>query len=404
MKAHQTQPLAGVRVLDMTHDWAGPHATRVLGDYGAEVIKIEYPGRLCGMRGAYLENKDRHPRWWEINRNKRAVTLDLHLPEHVEAAKALIRTSDVIVDNSRPGVMERFGLGYETARVLRPDIVFVAMSAHGASGPESAYAGYGGAIEALSGAQSLTAYEAGSEPLRVREFDVTNGVMGACAVMTALIHRQQTGEGQYVDLAQREASTWLIGEHVLEFSANHTQQLPVGNRHPQYAPQGCYRALGDDRWVVLTIRSDAEWQQLCEAMGRPEWAYDPRFATLSGRRAHHDEIDGLIQAWTAQSTPQHVVETLQARGLAVGMVATVADLASDPHLRSRSWFQPSPVEGEAEYPGFPFRFAHGGGRLERRGADLGADNRAVLCQRLGWRESDLPPLADEHLGTAFDVE
>ncbi len=155
--APASQPLAGVRIVDLTHDWAGPHAARILADYGADVIKIEYPKRLDGMRGAYLDRIDQHPRWWEINRNKRSITLDLHLPEQVAAFKDLVRGADLVLENSRPGVMERFGLGDEVLRGLKPDLIMVSMSAYGSTGPESRYAGYGGAIEALSGVQSLTA-------------------------------------------------------------------------------------------------------------------------------------------------------------------------------------------------------------------------------------------------------
>ncbi|MDY7012194.1 MAG: CoA transferase, partial [Cyanobacteriota bacterium] len=272
------QPLNGIRIVDLTHDWAGPHATRLMADYGAEVIKIEYPQRLDGMRGAYLERKNKHPRWWQMNRNKASITLDLHVPEQVEALKELIRRSDVVVDNSRPGVMERWGLGYDTLKALRPEIIMVAMSAFGATGPESHYAGYGGCIEALSGLQILTAYERGGDALRVREMDVTNGIMGACAIVTALIHRQRTGEGQWIDLSQREACTWLMGEHLLEYTLNGTQTLPLGNRHPVYAPQGCYRCQGDDRWLVLTVRSEAEWETFCQVLEHPEWLSDDRFA------------------------------------------------------------------------------------------------------------------------------
>jgi crotonobetainyl-CoA:carnitine CoA-transferase CaiB-like acyl-CoA transferase len=405
MQQTKHQPLTGIRIVDMTHDWAGPHTTRILADYGAEVIKIEYPRRLCIMRGAFLDKINNHPRWWEINRNKGSITLDLHLPEHVQAFKDLVRESDVVVDNSRPGVMERFGLGYEVLKTIRPDIIMVCMSAYGATGPESSYAGYGGAIEAISGVQSLTAYDRDGDKLRVREVDVTNGIMGACAIMTALIARQASGEGQYIDLSQREASTWLIGEHLLEFVVNGTQTLPLGNRHPSYAPQGCYRCQGDDRWIVLTIRSDAEWVTFCSAVSHPEWSQEKRFADVEGRTRHQEEIDHMIESWTVSLDNHQAMAILQANGLAAGAVCDCHDLAVDPHLEAREWFVRLAGQENAPYPGFPFRFINApGGVLRQRGPDLGADNTTILCNRLGWNKAQLPPLTTDSLGTAYDLE
>jgi crotonobetainyl-CoA:carnitine CoA-transferase CaiB-like acyl-CoA transferase len=400
------QPLSGIRVVDLTHDWAGPHAARVVADYGAEVIKIEYPKRLDGMRGAYLDRIDKHPRWWQINRNKKSITLDFHRPDHVEACKALVKVSDLVLENSRPGVLEGFGLGYETLRQVRPDIIMVSMSAHGGSGPYRQYAGYGGAIEATSGVQSLTAYGRGEDAMRIREVDVTNGIMGACAIMTALIHRQATGEGQWIDLSETEACTWLIGEHLLEFTANRgAQTLPLGNRHPVHAPQGCYPCRGKDRWLAITVRSDSEWRDFCATAGHPEWSADDRFATVKGRQAHHDEIDRLIASWTREQDAREAMITLQARGVAAGLVADAEDIANDPHLSSRGW-ESRPDSGEhGRSPGFPFRFqTEGAARYRRRGPDLGADNNAILRELLGLPATVIPPLDPEHLGTAFDRE
>jgi crotonobetainyl-CoA:carnitine CoA-transferase CaiB-like acyl-CoA transferase len=330
--------------------------------------------------------------------------LDLHLERDVAAFKALVKESDVVLDNSRPGVMERFGLSYETLRQVRPDIIMVCMSAHGATGPESSYAGYGGAIEALSGVQELTAYTHDGERMRVREVDVTNGVMGAVAVMTALVARQATGEGQFVDLAQREASTWLIGEHLLEYMVNGTQTLPLGNRHPVYAPQGCFQCAGEDEWVVLTVRDEAEWQALCAILGRAEWAADAALSSHAGRRAQHDAIDAAIEAWTQELEAPVAMARLQACGIPAGQVTSTADLERDPHLRARDWFETAADDGRL-YPGFPFRFHEGpGGVLKRRGAELGADNARILGERLGWPETELPDLGPEHLGTAYDLE
>jgi len=407
------QPLAGIRIIDFTHDWAGPYATRVMADYGAEVIKIEYAPRLCGMRGAYLERLNSHPRWWEINRNKASITLDLHLAEHVEACKQLIRSAAVIVDNSRPGVMEKFGLGFDVLQSIKADIIFIAMSAYGATGPESRYAGYGGAIEAISGAQSLTGYTRDSDRMRIRELDVTNGVMGACAVMTALVHRELTGEGQYVDLAQREATTWLIGDRLLEHTALGSEPVPIGNRHTHWI-QGCYPCKGEDRWVVISIRDNAEWNALCTVMQRDDLLQSQNTKTNASRHQHHDEIDASIAAWTATQDDKQLTALLQASGIVAGYVANAADLAADPHLQARNWWARDPVRHDSaadgapakeEYPGFPFVFAgEQAATFKRRGPDLGEDNAQYLGGEAGWPADDYEPLNRSGLGTAYDLE
>jgi len=399
-----SQPLAGLRIVDLTHDWAGPHAARIMADYGAEVIKIEYHTRLDGMRGAYLDRINSHPRWWQINRNKGSISLDLHDPQQLQALKELVKVSDILVENSRPGVLERLGIGYEVLKEIKPDLVVVCMSAYGATGPESRYAGYGGAIEALSGVQALTAYDRDGDPMRVRELDVTNGIMGACAIMTALLYHQQTGEGQFVDVSEREASTWMIGEHMLEYVVNNEQTLPLGNRSAVFAPQGCYRCDGDDRWLVIAVRSDAEWKTLCDECGFTEAKSDPRFATLEGRREHHDEIDRLIEGWSSKRQKHAAMKQLQASGIAAGIVADARDIAADEHLMAREWFQFDHASDGKRYPGFPFRFARGGGEFRKRGPDLDVDNEAVLCELLKMPRSILTDIANDKLGTAFDIE
>ncbi len=235
--------------------------------------------------------------------------------------------------------------------------------------------------------------------MRVREVDVTNGIMGACAAMTALVHHQSTGEGQWVDLSERETCTWLIGEHLLEHVVNGEQTLPLGNRHPQYV-QGCYRCLGEDVWLVLTLRSAGEWRTFCRVAEHPEWAQET--GDLAGLRARHDEIDSLIESWTRTQDVRHAMHSLQGAGLAAGHVMTARDLAADPHLALRGFIHT--LADGSRYPGFPFRLAHGGGEFAMRGPDLGADNTAVLSGELKRPAAFLPDLSPPQLGTAFDLE
>ncbi len=402
----EAPPLDGLRVVDLTHDWAGPHATRMLADFGAEVIKIEYVRRLDGMRGAKLEDHayDRHPRWLEINRNKLSITLDLHTAKGIRAFKDLVRVSDVVVESSRVGVLERFGLGYEVLRSLRPDVIVVRMSPFGQTGPEADYRGYGGCLEPLSGIQTLTGYAEESPPRRIREMDVTNGIMGACAVMSALLHRQRTGMGQAVDVSELETATaGLIGEQLIEFVATRKRPRRRGNRHPLFAPHGCYKCRGDDAWIAIAVQDSSQWSRLCQLIERPELAQGEH-AQVERRHDFHDEFDRAIEAWTVRRTRFQVMDSLQALGIPAGAVLSVADLAVDPHLEARGFVRPAEDGTPGRYPGLPFRLSEGVGKVWRRGPALGEHNHHVLVDLLGWPEQDVDAIDETSIGTAFDPE
>ncbi|MGH8445725.1 MAG: CoA transferase, partial [Solimonas sp.] len=389
-------PLQGLRVLDFTHDWAGPHAVRVLGDYGAEIIKIEYPKRLDGMRGGYPKKVNEFARFWQLHRNKRSLTLDLARPDHLEICLKLARDADVVVENSRPGVMDKLGLGYEALRKANPDIVMVSMSAFGVDGPYARFAGYGGTIEAISGLQALTAYSADGPAFRVREMDVLNGIFGSCAAVTALLHRQRGGRGQWIDLSETETCCWTVGEFFAQASLSGHEPPVLGNRHVRHAPQGCYPAAGTDRWLTVSIADDAQWQRFARIIGGDALAGDARYASVAQRRAQHDALDALIAAWTGQQDAAAAMQTLQQAGIAAGMVCNAKDLAQDPHLAARGWFQS--VDG-IRLPGFPFRMRRGGGVLNWRGPDLGRDNAHFAS----YGELALgDTLAPDRLGTAFE--
>lgn len=400
-------PFAGIRVIDFTHEWASTIAGKILGDFGAEVIKIEYVPRICYLRGARLKDRmyNRHPRWHQVNRNKRSLTLDLNRAEDLAAFRDLVSVSDIMINNSRPAVLEKFGLTYSELGTLKKDIILVTMTAYGATGPYASYAGFGATIEPLSGLQELTAYSREGRRYRIREMDVTNGLVGCCAVMTALLYRQRTGEGQYVDLSQMEAATHgLMGEHLLEYVMNRSQTLPLGNRHHLFAPQGCYPCKGEDAWVTITVRSDEEWTHFCKALGHPEWVSDSRFATGSARRTHHDELDHLIAAWTGAHTDYEAMHLLQAAGVPAGAVLRGKTLPGDPHLKARNYFIAAENDPSIIFPGMFARLSKTPGRLFRRGPDLGQDNEYIRCKLLGQPKESLRPIREEDVGTSFDPE
>ncbi len=399
-------PLEGIRVLDFTHSWAAPHSTRLLADFGAEVIRVEYPRRLCMVRGGRLDGQmyNKHPMWFQVNRGKLSVTLDLHVKADREILRDLVRLSDIVVENTRGGVLERFGLGYEDLRRIRPDVILLSMAAFGKTGAYAGRAGYGGTLEVLSGAQSLTGHAGEDRPSRIKELDTSNGVAGACAAITALFFRQRTGRGQWIDLSQLEtAMHTMIGEHLLEFLMNGRQQRPMGNRHPRHAPQGCYRCAGEDRWVTICVRSEQEWADLCEALGHPEWRSDPKFSTLAARREHHDLLDQMIESWTAPRDAEEAMVFLQERGVAAGAVRDVGDVAKDEHLRERGFFIPVPGS-EVPFANVPIRFSGGGAQIRWRGPDLGQHNDQVLRGLRGRADEPVRVVKEEELGTAFDPD
>jgi len=398
-------PLTGIRVLDLSHSWAAPHCGRILADFGAEVIKIEYIKRLCLLRGARKDPQiyNQHPGWLQVNRNKYAITLDLQAVEDREVFTDLVKITDVVITNFRPGSMEKLGLGYEDITRIKDDVIFLSMSSFGDTGPYAHYAGYGAVFEALGGINSLTAYDRDSRPCRIKEIDVTNGSAGAGAVMTALIHRRKTGQGQYIDLSQLEAATHAtIGEHLLAVAMNADQTLPRGNRHWKYAPQGCYRCRGQDKWVVITVRTEAEWERFCEVAEHPEWKTDERFASLSDRMANHDKLDKLINQWTGTRENIEIMERLQANNICAGAVLDVDDLGKNPHLEDRGYFAAEKQSPDTRFPGMPFALSESPGKVAWRGPALGRHNEHILCHLLGRSPEEVTPIKESEVGTAFD--
>lgn len=397
--------LAGLRVIDFSHSWAAPHCGRLLADFGAEVIKVEYVKRLCLLRG--VKKKDgaynHHPAWHQVNRNKLSVTLDLAHDHDRQILRELIAVSDVFLENSRTGVLDKFGFGYQQVAAINERLIMISMSAFGRTGPYAAYAGYGAVFEALSGMQSLTAYEPGGWPQRIREMDVTNGTLGAGAVMTALVHRQRTGKGQHIDFSQLEASIHgTCGEHFLAYAALGTEEVPQGNRHQHYAPQGCYPCAGKEAWVTVTVRSDIEWERFCRVLGHDEWIDDPCFATQAARQAHHDELDRFISDWTRSRDPKEVMAVLQEVGVPAAPVLDMGAIITNPHLQARGYFVDGVRGTDKPCMGLPFRITPGGGEVRWVGPNLGEHNEEVMTGILKRSAAEISAPREDEIGTAFD--
>jgi crotonobetainyl-CoA:carnitine CoA-transferase CaiB-like acyl-CoA transferase len=383
-------PLSGIRVLDLSRVWAGPYGTRYLADFGAEVIKVE--------SGKFPERRPHDPAYAEINRNKQCITLNFQAPEGQELLRRLVAISDVVVENFSPRVMAQYGFGYERLVDIRPDLIMASMPGFGHSGPHSAFASYGGPLMAYTGMALLWGYE--DSPLdahsKIAHPDyIASGTL-ALAVLAALHHRAKTGQGQFIEIAQVEATAAAMDVAFLEYFATGRVAMPSANRDPNAVPQGCYPCLGHDAWCVISCPTAAQWRVLARLLGGETLATDPRFATAAERWQRHDTLDELISAWTRAYTPHQAMRLLQEAGVPAGAVQTAEDLWSDIHLRQRDFMVTleHPETGRLEHPGIPVRLHDTPGRIQRPEPRLGEANDAVFRGLLGLKADELRRLME----------
>ena len=388
------RPLKGLRVLDFTWMLAGPYATRIFADFGAEVIKVQSKKTARGAES----NQTPYFNTW--NRNKRSITLDLSHPEAREMALKLTEKCDVVIENFSPRVMSNWGLNYEKLKEVRPDLIMLSMSAMGQGGPWKDHVAFAPTLHALSGLTSLTSFEKDA-PIGVgyAYADIVAGLYAALAVLAALEHRDRTGQGQYIDLSEYEAICTLMGPSLLDASVNHKEILPQGSC-PDYveaAPYGCYQCSGEDRWCVMAVSCEEEWQSLCCVLGNPDWTKENRFATMAGRKENRKELDGLLAKWTIQHNAEEVVNLLQEAGISSGMVQNAEDLSRDPQLMARKFFiqLEHPVLGKTISDRSPIRFEEDFTVDWKAAPLLGEDNRYVFLKLLGLTESDLSSYAEK---------
>ena len=395
-------PLAGIRVADFTWVWAGPFCTLQLAHLGAEVIRVETTTRLCVTRllppwAEFEPGPNRSGYFNQYNQGKRSITLDLKRPEAIAVAKRLCGASDLVVENFAAGVMDRMGLGYEAVRALRPDVIMIALSGYGATGPDHDKVSYGPAQVPLSGMSSVTGYR-DFPPMHVgiSYGDPTGGLHGAVAVLGALLHRARTGAGQYIDLSQWETSMAVLPEAITAWTMNGTQPARDGNRVPHMAPHGVFRAAGEDRWIAVAVEDDAAWMRLARLVGRPELAADPRYATTAARKQHEDDVEEIVTAWTSARSPEDGTAALQAAGVAAFTAATNRDLAEDRHLNERGFFAalPHPEVGTRKHAGVPWRMSASDCRVRAAAPCVGADTDAVLRDVCGYSDANIARLRE----------
>jgi benzylsuccinate CoA-transferase BbsF subunit len=383
--------LQNIRILDFSWVLAGPYATRLLADFGAEVIKVQPLLPEAGdkfSRGYYNT--------W--NRNKLGITLNLNKPEGVALAKRLVAISDAVVENFTPRVMAYWGLDYESLKKIKPDIIMLSLSTMGNTGRWRDYTGFGPTVQAFSGITYLTSFP-GKPPLGLGTSyaDHIAGLLACLALLSALEYRRRTGEGQYIDVSQVEAMASLLGDAVLDYVVNGREVEPVGNSSPEAAPHGVYRCKEYDRWCAIAVFTEGEWQGFKRALGNPPWAEDKRLATFSGRLKNKAKLDRLVEDWAREHTAEEVMALLQRQGVAAGVVQTASDLAKDPQLRERDFFieLDHPELGKTISDGVPIKLSNTPARYTRASPVLGQDNDYVYGELLGMKQNEMAKLAEQ---------
>lgn len=391
-------PLEGVRVADLSMMWAGPFATRLLGEMGAEVVKIESPRAWDNVRTLLPQPGATEP--WntsyyfnDYNRDKKSLTLDLSQPRGRALFLELVAKSDCVIENYRADVLDKLGIGYEVLRQARPDVILVSMAGFGKTGPEKGLVGFGPIIEQMAGMASTTGYGDDGVPYKtgISYGDPIGGIAAAGAVVLALIARRRTGLGAWIDLAQRETMAQMLGPAFAAASLRGESPVHRGNRDPRFAPQGVYRALGGDQWVAISARDDGEWRALARTVG----ASALESLDLSERSARHDELDRRIEAWTLARGPREAAETLQRAGVAAAPVLDCNAIHEDPQLAARgSWVElPHPKTKTWKQPASAWRLVEAKSLPRRHAPLFGEHNREILCGLLGHAERELAELS-----------
>jgi benzylsuccinate CoA-transferase BbsF subunit len=378
--------LEGIRVIDFTWVVAGPVATRMLADNGAEVIKVERksPGYM-GPRKVGLQP--------DLNRNKLSVAINMAEPRGVELARELVKLGDLVIDNFSARVMRGWGMDYESLRKIKPDIICMSMSGLGHTGPRRNYVSYGPTLQALTGFVRLMTDPNGEPAGFGYSFsDLAGGLAGGFAALAALWHRRRTGQGQFIDLSQMEALTGFVGPGLLDISVNGREQSPVDWRAQEApaAPYGVYRCRpdggDDDRWIVISVGSQAQWDRFVGALRAPSWTADAKFRTLYLRMRNRDELDRHVAAWTANHQAEDAMTLLQRAGVPAGLVQNGADLCTrDPQLQFRNFWAPvkRPDGPDTCVSGIPYRLSATPGAIHRNAPEAGEDNEYVLGKLLG---------------------
>ncbi|GAB2968029.1 CoA transferase [Amycolatopsis acidiphila] len=390
-------PLAEIRVLELGSIVAGPFAGRLLADYGADVIKIEAPGHPDPLRDWGQREYRGHRLWWTVHaRNKRCITLDLRSPAGQELFLRLVERSDVIIENFRPGTLEKWQLGYDRLRQVNEGIILARVSGFGQTGPYRHRPGYASVTEAMGGLRAINGYPGQAPPrMAISLGDSLGALFAVHGVLAALQHRNVTGRGQVVDVALTEAALALLESVIPEYDRTGAVRRPSGTRLDGIAPSNLF-VTKDEKWVIVAANQDTVFGRLCQAIGRPELAGDERFATHVARGAHQDEIEAIVAEWVAERTAAEVGTVLEEAGVVCGPVYTAPDIVADPQFRFREMLVPHYDERVGEDvlgPGVVPKFSETPGSVRWAGPPApGTHNDDVFGGLLGLPAAEIAEL------------
>lgn len=393
-----TMPLQGIKVLDFTRVLAGPYCTMMLADLGAEVIKIEATGKGDDSRHygpPYIKGESIY--FLSINRGKQSVVIDLKSDRGREIVLGLAEKCDVVVENFRPGSMQRLGLGWPVLKKVNPRLVYASLSGFGQTGPDSGKPGYDLILQALGGFMSITSSVENGPFTRsgVSEADIVAGMTGAFAIVTGLYRREKTGKGDYIDISMLDCQFAFLTPMIATYLNKSIVARPMGNRHALIAPFAVFKTADHD--VVITGGNDKLFARICEVLNLDRFVQDPRFVHNSGRITNHEELHRLLETQTRKWKADKLLAALQHRGVPASRINTVRETCREPQILARNMIQTvdHPVTGPVKLHGIAPKFASGDDRLKKPAPRLGEHTARVLKRELGMKAAEITDLVGE---------
>jgi benzylsuccinate CoA-transferase BbsF subunit len=398
------RPFEGINILDFTWAATGPATVNPLAFYGATIIKVESRGRFDGLRSlgpfkdGIAEPEHSYAFAYTQAGKRYNITLNLGTPRGMEIIKKLVAWADILADSYATGAMEKWGLDYESLKKIKPDIIMIRTCMHGHTGPLSKQHGQGFILTALSGVDALISWPDRAPSGAYGPFtDYIVPQLNTISLIAALDHRRRTGQGQYIDQSQHEATLGLIAPLILDYTVNGRDFTGHGNRLPYAAPHGIYRCQGEERWCAIAVFTDEDWHSFCQVIGQPSLVHNHRFDTLLKRKENEDALDKIVEAWTGQHSPEEVMKLMQASGVAAGVVSNARDMAENPQMKHYRFFEEREHPVQKKIP-----FSHGPGfRMSDetyeigRSNLLGEHNDYVYTELLGFTDEEFAALIAE---------